>query len=148
MQRSDVDSMVARMVPLLSAEPELAAVYLFGSFARGTAGAASDVDLGVVFRRRGEGARQHYRSIADLVSRLEGVTFPHPVDVVALEDQGPIFCHRVLLDGRLIHEAVPERRVDFESDTIVRALDFRPTYEIALRDRVGGLLRWLEHRNR
>jgi hypothetical protein len=83
--------------------------------------------------------------VGDMASRLETVTSPRPVDVILLEDQGPIFCHQVLSEGRLVYEADRERRLDFESETIVRALDFRPTWEIAARG-ASHRLRWLVHR--
>jgi hypothetical protein len=53
------------------------------------------------------------------------------VDIVLLESQGPIFCHKVLEEGKLIYEADAERRVDFVSETCVRYFDFLPTYELA-----------------
>lgn len=111
--------------------PEIAAVYLFGSHARGDAGPDSDVDLGLVFRERGATALDHYRLILDLASRLEGPAGTDRIDLVVLEPQGPIFCHRVLSEGRLVYEGDTERRVDFESDTYSRYFDFKPTYDIA-----------------
>ena len=138
--------MIGRLHAVLARYPELAAAYLFGSTARGTAGPESDVDVGLVFKERGVGSRENFRLIADLASRLEAGTAPRPVDVVALEDQGAIFCHRVLLEGRRIFEGDRKRRIDFESDTIVRALDFRPTYDLAIGGRLAGLRRWLSQR--
>lgn len=126
--------------------PVIAAVYLFGSMARGTARSDSDVDLGVVLRDRGMSAASRYREIGDLIARLEPIVAPRAADVVVLEDQGPMFCHRVLLGGKLIFESDRERRVDFESDVIALALDFAPTYELATKGREAGLLRWLERR--
>jgi hypothetical protein len=58
--------------------------------------------------------------------------------------QGPLFGHNVLREGRRILETDRERRIDFESDTIVRAFDFRPTWELAAREQVGGMRRWLK----
>jgi hypothetical protein len=62
--------------------------------------------------------------------------------VIDLEVQGPILGHRVLLEGRRIYVADEARRVDFESDTLVRAFDFRPTYELATRGKVAAMRRW------
>lgn len=44
-----------------------------------------------------------------------------------------MFCHEVLLTGLRIYEADPDRRVDFESETMVRAWDERHTREWANR---------------
>ncbi|MBI2897431.1 MAG: nucleotidyltransferase domain-containing protein [Deltaproteobacteria bacterium] len=130
----------------LEPHPAVAVAYLFGSVARGEARPGSDLDVGIVFTRRGETARDHLALIGELAARIEGLGGLRDVDLVVLESQGPIFCHRVISEGVLVYERDPERRVDFESDTIVRALDFRPTYELAARGQVRGLRRWLRER--
>jgi predicted nucleotidyltransferase len=122
--------------------PEVAAAYLFGSVARGTARSDSDVDVGIVYRR-GASAAVHDRVVAALGPVLLRVTGRERADLVDLAAQGPIFAHQVLCEGRRIYEADRDRRVDFESDVIARALDFRPTYEIATRGKAAALRRWL-----
>ena len=74
---------------------------------------------------------------------LESVTHDR-IDLVVLESQGPMFCHRVLSEGRRVYEADRERRVDFESDAYVRYFDFKPTWDIAARHAMAGLRRKLE----
>ena len=135
---SDLEAAVARE---LAAFPEIAVGYLFGSRARGEPGPESDLDVGLVLKRRGETAEQHYWWICDLASRLESTCPGARVDVVLLESQGPIFAHRVLLSGRKVFEADRARRIDFESETVVRALDFLPTYEIVERGHIRRLAR-------
>jgi len=138
-----VDQVAREMAPILAEYPVVAAAYLFGSCVRGELGDGSDVDVGLVLQRRGETALDHLRTLGELTARLEQATAPWPVDLVVLEPQGPLFCHRVLLEGRLIYEADRARRVDFESDTYVRAFDFRPTFELATRGKRAALKRWL-----
>jgi len=130
--------------PCFAEHPEIAAVYLFGSAARGEAGAESDLDLGIVFCRRGATARDHHELLGRLAYSLSRVVGHERLDLVVLEPQGPIFCHRVLLEGRCVYEMDRDRRVDFESETLVRAFDFRPTWELATRGKVEGLRRWLK----
>ncbi len=142
----DLDALVAQIGPIVATYPEIAAAYLFGSVARGEAGPASDLDLGVVFRRRGDRALDHYWSLADLAVQLEGVGGFTNVDVVALEELGPLFRHQALLEGRCVHEADRERRIDFETDACAEAFDFAPTHAIADREFLGGVRRWLQRR--
>jgi uncharacterized protein len=126
--------------------PDVAAGYLFGSAARGEARPGSDLDVGLVYR----GARsreRHGRIAPELAAELGKATGFELVDVVDLEAQGPIFCHLVLCDGARVYEGDPDRRVDFESESVIRALDFRPTYEIATRGKVASLRRWLRERH-
>ncbi len=140
-EASDPGSAIAAV---LARYPALAAAYLFGSVARSEAREDSDLDVGVVYRARGSDV--HERVASSLASELSSATGFEHVDVVDLEAQGPIFCHRVLLEGRRVYEADRARRVDFESDTLVRAFDFRPTYELATRGKVAALRRWLRER--
>ena len=123
--------------------PEIAAAYLFGSRARGDARPDSDLDVGLVLRRRGETVEEHHRWLRDLAGRLESLCPGSLVDVVLLEPQGPIFAHRVLCEGVRVYEADRARRVDFESDTISRALDLLPWHERLARERLRGYRRWL-----
>ena len=127
--------------------PEIAAAYLFGSRARGDARPDSDLDVGLVLRRRGETAELHHRWLRDLAGRLEALCPGSRVDVVLLEPQGPIFAHRVLCEGVRAYEADRVRRVDFESDTISRALDLLPAHERLARERIHGFRRWLRSRS-
>jgi hypothetical protein len=92
-------------------------------------------------------AADHYWMVADIASRLEVALGGRPIDVVLLEPRGPMFCHEVLRDGRRVYTADRDRCVDFESDTHIRYLDFRPTWEIAARERVRGMRRWLDRRS-
>lgn len=138
--RPELDISVAET---LAGYPEIAAGYVFGSRARGDARATSDLDIGLVLHRRGETAADHHRWLADLAGRLEAVCPGARVDLVLLEQQGPVFAHRVLLEGRRVYESNRERRIDFESETISRALDFLPTYETVARGHIAGVRRWL-----
>jgi hypothetical protein len=122
--------------------PEVAVVYLFGSIARGEAGPTSDVDLAVLYRSRV--ARPVHDEVSLTLAHAVAVaTRRERVDVVDLAAQGPIFGHRVLLEGRRLFVADEKRRIDFESDVVSRALDFRPTWEHATRGKPAALRRWL-----
>ncbi len=131
---------------ILEKHPEIAAAWLFGSEARGEARAGSDLDIALLLRARGKTALDCHRLLGLLAAELESVAPGRPIDLVLLEPQGPVFCHRVLSEGSLVYDADPDRRIDFESDTYVRYFDFRPTYELALRQVGAGMREWLEGR--
>lgn len=128
---------------VLARHPSIAVAYVFGSVARGQAREDSDLDVGVVFER---GAAHDEALLARLSTELAAATGVEPVDVIDLEAQGPIFAHGVLLDGFRVYVGSEARRVDFESETLARAFDFRPTYELATRGKVAALRRWLAER--
>jgi predicted nucleotidyltransferase len=131
-----------RLSSILTRYDEVAAAYLFGSCARGTASATSDVDLGLLLVK-GHRIDDLALTLGDLGAQLDRLVAPRHVDLVVLDTQGPAFCHQVLVEGLVVHEADRDRRIDFESETIVRALDFRPTLELATRGYVQGFRSWL-----
>ena len=142
--RPKLDDALRRVLAdVLSAFPEILVAYVFGSVIRGEADESSDLDIGVVLRR---GAELEGIRAALLAAEVSRKTAYERVDVVDLVAQGPIFAHGVLCSGELVHEADPDRRVDFESETCSRAFDFRPTYEIATADKAAAMRKWLEER--
>jgi predicted nucleotidyltransferase len=90
---------------------DLACVYLFGSQARGTAGPASDVDLGVLLvtdpPRTLEGLG------IDLAADLEA-RIGRRVDLVVLNRAPADLVHRVLRNGVLVCERDRSARIRFE----------------------------------
>jgi predicted nucleotidyltransferase len=97
---------------VLSSRPQpAAAVYLFGSTARGTARPGSDVDVGVLFEQDPPRTLDTagFDIEADLERRLK-----RPAQVVILNWAPPDLVHRVLRDGRLVIDANPSRRIAFE----------------------------------
>lgn len=141
--RGTSGGLAERLAAILGTYPQIAAAYLFGSTARGDARADSDVDIGVVLRQRGGTGLDHYRMLADLASRLESVVPGRAVDLVLLEPQGPTFCLKVLVEGKRVYEADRNRRVDFESETMIRAYDEAPTRRMEDRVRRRRVLSWL-----
>lgn len=96
---------------LSTIDEEVVAAYLYGSVARGTAGAASDVDVALLFRS----ARP--RTLEGLPLALEARlerAVGAPVQVVILNEAPADLVHRVLRDGRLVLERDRASRVRFE----------------------------------
>jgi predicted nucleotidyltransferase len=124
--------------------PEIAAAWLFGSEARGDARPTSDIDVALLFEQRGTTAFEVYELLGRIAAQLESVAPGRRIDLVLVEQQGPIFQHQVLEEGRLIHDANPRRRVDFESDAMVRFFDFEPLYRQVSRYAKSGLENWFE----
>jgi predicted nucleotidyltransferase len=145
-----VDSALdAAIAGVLASIPEVEVAYLFGSVARDQARADSDLDVGIVYPRTGTlggSSSIHGRLAPVIATAIARATGRELVDVVDLAAQGPIFGLAVLIEGRCIYEGNRRRRIDFESDTISRAHDFRPTYDLATRGKVSALRRWLRRR--
>jgi uncharacterized protein len=104
----------ARLVEFFAAEGErrrVAAAYLFGSEARGTAARRSDVDVAVLYE--GDPPPGLAGLGIELAGDLERL-LRRPVDVVSLNRASPDLVHRVLRDGHLLLDRDPSRRIAFE----------------------------------
>jgi len=102
---------------------DIAAVYLFGSTARGTARADSDVDVAVLFHSPPP------RTLGGPRLSIEGElerTLGAPVDLVVLNDAPVDLRIRVLRDGRLLVDGDPSARIAFEVRTRSEAFDLEP----------------------
>jgi uncharacterized protein len=107
----------------------VAAAYLFGSQARGTATALSDVDLAVwAAPELTDEARFRLRlELMGVAARALGTD---EVEVIVLDDAPPLLRHRVLRDGVRLVDRDPVTRVRGETAALVRYLDTKPLREM------------------
>ena len=85
----------------LSIFPEVVAVYLFGSFARGNPRRGSDVDI-AVFTADLSPSRHRFRSRAEYVAAASKALGTDKVDVVVLNQAPIVLRHEVFRDGKLL----------------------------------------------
>lgn len=98
----------------------IAAAYLFGSVARGTARPDSDVDVGVLYSGEPPRGLDAFRLEGEIESLL-GL----PVQVVTLDTAPPDLVHRVLC-GKLLVDHDPSRRVRFTVQAENEFFDIQP----------------------
>ena len=106
-----------------TAPPEIVAVYLYGSRARGTATARSDVDLGVLYTAPPSPSLETLPF--DIEAELER-GLGAPVEIVVLNDAPVDLVHRVLRDGTLLLDRDPPRRIRFEVKARNEFFDLQP----------------------
>ncbi|HEX7373346.1 MAG TPA: nucleotidyltransferase domain-containing protein [Steroidobacteraceae bacterium] len=104
----------------------IAAVYLFGSHARGTAHAESDIDVailldGAVYPTRAARFEVRLQVIAHLADRLGA-----PTDVIVLNDAPPLLGREVITEG--VPVVVADAALDhaYRRDVQLRAADLAP----------------------
>ena len=118
--REEIES---RLRASLSAREDVLSAYLFGSVARGTAAAASDVDVAVLLTadppRTLDGL---HLGLEDDLERVLGI----PVQLVVLNRAPCDLVHRVLRDGILLLDRDPGKRIRFEVDARNRYFDLQP----------------------
>jgi len=133
-----------------SAFPEVVAVYLFGSAARGTRGKRSDVDIAVLTRARGT-SRRGSRSLVEYVQAACDALGTDNVDVVLLRRAPIALRHEVFREGKPLLVRDPEALYRFRLESSREYLDtipLRRTFEEAFFRRVrrSGFARQAPHR--
>jgi predicted nucleotidyltransferase len=109
---------------LFAAHPDgIIAAYLFGSVARRTAGAHSDVDVAVLFEAAPPATLEGLPlDLESRIARLAG----RPAQVVVLNTAPVGLIHRVLRDGVLVLDRVPGARIRFEVRARNEFFDLQP----------------------
>lgn len=115
---------MARLEQYFRANPRgIAAAYLYGSVARGTARADSDVDVAVLFERDPPHTLEGLH--ADLGHALEEALGAR-VDLAVLNHAPADLTHRVLRDGILVCDANRSARIRFEVRARNEYFDLEP----------------------
>jgi predicted nucleotidyltransferase len=102
---------------------EIVAAYLFGSEARGTAGARSDVDVAVLYGATPPATLEGLP--LDLEARIEKLV-GRPAQVVVLNTAPVGLIHRILRDGVLLLDRHPSARIRFEVRARNEFFDLQP----------------------
>jgi uncharacterized protein len=121
----DGTAIEAKLRDLLTARAEaegIAAAYLFGSVARGTARPDSDVDVGVLYS---VDPPKTLAGMFDLEGDLESA-LGLPVQVVVLNYAPVDLIVRVLRDGKLLVDRDRSRRIQFEVRSRNELWDLEP----------------------
>jgi predicted nucleotidyltransferase len=108
---------------LQGASPDVIAVYLYGSRARGTESARSDMDLGVLLRTAPKPVLGNAAArIEDEIERAARIS----VQAVVLNTASPDLVHRVLRDGILLLDRDRAARIRFEVQARNEYFDLAP----------------------
>ena len=122
---ADDAGLAERITDVLSARRELLEAYLFGSHARGTGQAHSDIDIAVfVDEQKIEPGLFGYR--AELTTALMAGLGTNSVDVVILNGAPPLLYHRVLRDGSRLFSRDLRATTVREGRALSRHCDFVP----------------------
>ena len=118
----------ARLTRALEPRPEILDAYLFGSQARGDAGALSDIDV-AVFIDEDLTEPGPYGYDAELITDLMTELGTNDIDVVLLNQAPPLLYHRVLRDGKLLVTRDLAATTTRAGYALSRYLDFLPQME-------------------
>lgn len=120
--------LASKLAEALSGRPEILEAYLFGSQARGTAQAHSDVDVAVYVDSTTD-INRGFGIDAEIAAALMSALGRRDVDVVLLNRADPVLYHRVLRDGVRLLVRDSKGTVGREGYALSRYFDFLPQLE-------------------
>lgn len=120
-----VAELVTIIAGALGPRREILEAYLFGSHARDTSHAHSDVDI-AVFIEKGSAQAGLFGYKSELTATLMSALGTNSVDVVILNDAPPLLYHRVLRDGKRLLSRNLQATTVREGRALSRFCDFAP----------------------
>jgi len=108
-------------------QPNVQAVFLFGSFAKGKSRPASDVDMAVLLDPavpEGSYLDRRLQWMSDLSNQLG-----READVIILNEAGPVLKHQVFEHGRLLYETDRQQTTSFKARSMIEYVDWLPYKE-------------------
>ena len=125
------------MNSVLAQHPLVKVGYLFGSACTARRGPLSDIDIAVLV----DGGSARKSCEGEIQDALCRALRTDRVDLVSLADAPSSLSYSVIREGRCVYCSDRTARESFETDTVMRYLDFKPVRERAFRvsrDRILG----------
>lgn len=126
MKDKSVESVKKNLAEYCERHPEIEVAYIFGSMARGTESALSDIDIAILIDdQQINEDKFRYGYKAEILTDLMQILKTNHVDLVILNEANTLLRHRVLYNGKLIHSKNEKKRIQFQTNTIDRYIDFK-----------------------
>jgi hypothetical protein len=120
----DVIGKIPEIVQAISGDPDVVALFSFGSLAEGRLTPLSDLDFAVLVSKRLT-ERQRFEKHLELIGVFNSVLRTDEIDLVVLNDTPLKFGHRILKTGKLLCLRNKEELIDFSEKVVKLYLDFR-----------------------
>jgi predicted nucleotidyltransferase len=120
--QGEVETLVSILTAVCESKDFVRLAYLHGAHARGTQTRISDIDIAMLLDRtvaRDIHARLH------MLGLLQDASGREDIDLLILNEAGPLIKSRVVRYGRLIFERSEKERIRFEETVIKEVLDFQ-----------------------
>jgi len=120
----DVLAKVPKLVSKISQDPDIAALYAFGSSVEGGLRPLSDLDFDLLLSNT-LSRPERSEKLLDLFGVFNDVLCTDEVDLVLLNNTPPRFAHSTLKTGELLYASDKAQIIDFFEMTTRHYLDFR-----------------------
>ncbi len=128
------------IIKVLENESDILFAYLFGSYAKGTHGEKSDIDIAIYLKDEGILERDPLYPSRLAIKIEKALDEKKAVDVSVLNGSTLVFRSQVLRYGKLLYSKDEKKRIKFETSSLAQYYDFKPyleMYNAARRARLG-----------
>jgi hypothetical protein len=126
MQQTSCDTIRTILADYFQRQAEIEIAYIFGSIARGTESALSDIDIAILIDdQQINEDKFRYGYKAEILADLMKILKTNNVDLVILNEANTLLRHRVLYHGKLIYSKNEKKRIEFQTNTIDKYIDFK-----------------------
>jgi len=126
MKKTTLDKIKTMLADFFQRQAEIEIAYIFGSIARGTESALSDIDIAILIDdQQINEDKFRYGYKAEILADLMKILKTNNVDLVILNEANTLLRHRVLYHGRLIYSKNEKKRIEFQTNTIDKYIDFK-----------------------
>lgn len=123
---NDKSNIETDIIDAIEQYPAVLVGYFFGSASHGQGGPLSDIDVGILLEPMASAAM--FGQIQDALCRKLKTD---KIDLISLKKAPFSLSYRIIKDGKCIYCCDEKVRERFETDTIMRYLDFKPIRDIA-----------------
>ena len=126
MKKTTLDKIKTMLADFFQRQAEIEIAYIFGSIARGTESALSDIDIAILIDdQQINDDKFRYGYKAEILADLMKILKTNNVDLVILNEANTLLRHRVLYHGKLIYSKNEKKRIEFQTNTIDKYIDFK-----------------------
>lgn len=123
-------ALIEKLKPVLRPRREIAAAYLYGSFAKGVAGRLSDVDVAVLLDESITLKDSPFGYKAELLTDLMQALHTNSVDLLIANNAPPFLRFQIARYGRLIFSRTEALRIEFQVKAITKYDDIKRLLDI------------------
>ena len=126
MKKTTLDNIKTMLADYFQRQEEIEIAYIFGSIARGTESALSDIDIAILIDdQQINEDKFRYGYKAEILADLMKILKTNNVDLAILNEANTLLRHRVLYHGKLIYSKNEKKRIEFQTNTIDKYIDFK-----------------------
>jgi len=118
-----------KIVKTLKREKSIIAAYVFGSFQNRTNTPLSDIDIAVLLSDGFKNSTHRIDFESQIENLLKERIAEYNFDVKTLNTAPLVIKGKIITNGKLLFTASLKKVVDFEENTLIKYLDFKPEYD-------------------